>query len=107
MKRERAESLEWTAPEVQIKPDHPVKDYKFQRIDENKYKNLQAHEADYSFEAKATFGEAGDTYGNWSNSRLNDKVGKNFTKEKNKMKNKNFHASGGNFNAGAVNSVLM
>ena len=107
MTRSRTQSLEWTPADVEVKPDAPVKEYKFQRIDEEKYKGLQSHEADYSYEAKARFGQTGDTYGDWSNSRLKDKVGKGFTKEKNKMKNKNFHASGGRFNAGAVNSVLM
>ena len=60
-----------------------------------------------SYESKARFGTTGDTYGDWSNMKLKDKVGKNFTKEKNKMKNKNFHASAGGFNQHAINSVLM
>ena len=80
---------------------------KFQRIDESKFRNLNENEADYSYEAKRKFGETGDTYGDWSNSKLKDKVGKKFIKEKNKMKNKNFHSTGGRFNASAVNSVLM
>lgn len=84
-----------------------VKEVKFQRIDEDKYQGLQAADADYSYEAKKKFGQAGDTYGDWSNSRLKDKVGKKFTKEKNKMKNKNFHCSGGRFDASAINSVPM
>lgn len=53
------------------------------------------------------YGSTGDTYGDWSNAKLKTKVGKGFTKEKNKMKNRNFHASGGRFNAGAVNSIAM
>ena len=80
---------------------------KFQRIDPDKFINLRADEADYSFEAKAKFGKGGDQYGEWSNSRLKDKQGKYFIKEKNKMKNKNFHASGGRFNMNAVNSIPM
>jgi hypothetical protein len=36
----------------------------------------------------------GDKFGIWSNDRLKDVKGKNFTKEKNKMKNRNFHAQG-------------
>jgi hypothetical protein len=60
-----------------------------------------------SYEAKANFGETGDTYGDWANSKLRVTVGKGFTKEKNKMKNRNFHASGGRFNMGSVNSIPM
>ena len=55
---------------------------KFQRIDPDKFMHLRADEADYSFEAKARFGMGGDSYGEWSNSRLCDKQGKNFIKEK-------------------------
>ena len=83
-----------------------MKEFKFARIDESKYAHLTSHEADYSYESKVRYGK-GDTYGDWSNSRLKDKVGKNFTKEKNKMKNKNFHASGGRFDANTVNSILL
>ena len=63
--------------------------------------------ADHSYEAKATYGTTGDTYGDWSNIKLRDKVGAKFIKEKNKMKNKNFHSSGGAFNMGSVNSIPM
>ena len=59
---------------------------------------------DCSFEAKARFGQGGDTYGGWSSEKLSKVVGKNFLKEKNKMKNRNTHASG-RFDASAVNSV--
>ena len=61
----------------------------------------------HSYESKLTYGAGGDTYGDWSNNKLKDKVGKGFTKEKNKMKNRNFHASGGGFNMSAVNSIPM
>ena len=63
--------------------------------------------AGHSYEAKKQFGQTGDTYGDWSYNKLKDTVGKGFTKEKNKMKNKNFHSSGGAFNMGAVNSIPM
>ena len=60
---------------------------------------------DYSFEAKARLGNGGgDSYGQWSSNKLVKVVGKNFTKEKNKMKNRNHHASG-RFDASAVNSI--
>ena len=84
-----------------------MKEVKFQRIDDSKFQNLSGADGDYSYEAKTKFGNGGDTYGDWSNMKLRDKVGKGFTKEKNKMKNKNFHCSGGRFDANAVNSVLM
>ena len=84
-----------------------MKEFKFSRINEEKYQNLTGAYADYSYEAKKKYGQTGDTYGDWSNSKLHDKHGKSFIKEKNKMKNKNFHASGGRFNMSAVNSVPM
>ena len=61
--------------------------------------------ADNSFESKARFGMGGgDRFGEWSNTKLRDKVGKGFTKEKNKMKNRNFHSQGERIGYG-VNSV--
>lgn len=76
----------------------------FKRIDPTKYTNIANHFADNTFEAKEKFGQGGDSYGSWSNSKLADKHGKGFLKEKNKMKNRQSHASG-RFNAAAVNSV--
>ena len=84
----------------------PGKQVLFKRIDESKFQNIQTHFQDNSFEAKARFGQGGDSYGAWSNSKLHDKHGKNFIKEKNKMKKRNSHASGG-FQAGAVNSTKL
>lgn len=49
---------------------------------------------DSSFESKATYGNGGDKFGEWSYDKLRDKQGKYFTKEKNKMKNRNFHSAG-------------
>ena len=81
------------------------KDYHFKRIDTSKFSNnIAAHFQDNSFEAKARFGKGGDSYGSWSNSKLHDKKGASFIKEKNKMKNRQSHASG-SFNAMAVNSI--
>ena len=101
----RKSSVEWQPPAETIKVE--AKEFKFQRIDESKFTNLEGAAKDNSYESKKLFGQTGDTYGDWSNPRLKDKVGKHFTKEKNKMKNKNFHASGGRFNMTAVNSTLM
>ena len=89
--RSRTQSVEWTP-----NPDHAVdntevKDFNFSRIKVEKFQNLEGSAADYSFEAKGKFGAGGDTYGDWSNSKLGHIHGKNFIKEKNKMKNKNFH----------------
>ena len=86
-------------------PTKPPTEVKFKRIDESKFADKIAHHfQDNSFEAKARFGQGGDSYGGWSNARLHDKHGKNFIKEKNKMKNRNTHASG-RFDQNAVNSV--
>ena len=61
--------------------------------------------ADHSFESKARFGMGGgDKFGEWSNDRLRDKVGAGFKKEKQKMKNRNFHSAGNKIGYG-VNSV--
>ena len=76
----------------------------FKRIDSSKYTDIATHFRDNSFEAKAKFGQGGDSYGAWSNSKLHDKHGKNFIKEKNKMKKRNTHSSGA-FNPTAVNSI--
>lgn len=80
-------------------------DYKFKRIDESKFQGqIKTEFKDCSFEAKARFGEGGDSYGTWSNEKLRDTQGASFIKMKNKMKKRNTHASG-QFNMNAVNSV--
>ena len=103
-KRARANSnaSEKKTPKV---PEGEVKQVLFQRIDPTKWEGkIQQNLADCTFEAKAKFGQGGDSYGSWSSSRLIKVQGKNFTKEKNKMKNRNTHASG-RFDQNAVNSV--
>ena len=103
-KRARANSnaSEKKAPKL---PDDEVKQVLFQRIDPSKWEGkIQNNLVDCTFEAKAKFGQGGDSYGSWSSSRLIKVQGKNFTKEKNKMKNRNTHASG-RFDQNAVNSV--
>ena len=108
MRTRRKSSVEWQPKsEAEILAEAgEAKEFKFQRIDESKFTEDALRDRS-SYQAKAEFGQTGDTYGDWSNSKLHDKVGKNFTKEKNKMKNRNFHASGGRFNMGAVNSIPM
>ena len=77
----------------------------FKRIDTSKFQTGINHKfVDNSFEAKARFGQGGDSYGSWSNSKLHDKKGASFIKEKNKMKNRQSHASG-TFNAMSVNAI--
>ena len=85
-------------------PKQPAQAYHFKRINTAKVTNIADHFVDNSFEAKARFGKGGDSYGAWSNSKLHDKHGASFIKEKNKMKNRQSHASGA-FNALAVNSI--
>ena len=93
------------AEEATKQPAAANKEYTFKRIDATKFTNkIQNQFVDNSFEAKARFGKGGDSYGAWSNSKLHDKKGASFIKEKNKMKNRQSHASG-SFNALAVNSI--
>ena len=72
------------------KKEDSAKDYHFKRIDASKFTDkISTKFADNSFEAKARFGtQGGDSYGSWSNSKLYDKKGASFIKEKNKMKNR-------------------
>jgi len=87
-------------------PIQSSKDYHFKRIDTSKFQNnIKDHFVDNSFEAKARYGSAGgDSYGSWSNMKLADKKGASFIKEKNKMKNRQSHASG-TFDTGAMNAI--
>ena len=86
-------------------PTEEVPNFHFQRIDPSKVVQFKNEMADNTFEAKARFGQGGgDSYGAWSNDKLKDKQGKYFFKEKQKMKNRNSHASG-RFDQGAVNSI--
>lgn len=95
------DAAEQAAAEVK----QPAKEYHFKRINASKFNNkIDNKFVDNSFEAKARFGQGGDSYGSWSNSKLHDKKGASFIKEKNKMKNRQSHASG-TFNAMAVNSI--
>lgn len=88
-----------------LPPKGEIKEVLFKRIDESKFVGKISTEfKDCTFEAKAKFGQGGDSYGSWSNEKLKHVVGKNFLKEKNKMKNRNTHASG-TFNAKAINSI--
>lgn len=100
----RKASMDAEAAEKET-PAGPAGDYHFKRINASKYTDkIQQHFIDNSFEAKARFGQGGDSYGAWSNSKLHDKKGASFIKEKNKMKNRQSHASGA-FNTAAVNSI--
>lgn len=92
-RRKSLDAAEKVAQETPKKP--PTGPVVFKRIDPTKFDNkIATHFQDNTFEAKAKFGETGDSYGTWSNDKLKVVVGKNFTKEKNKMKNRNTHASG-------------
>ena len=109
VKRRRASSICSVASETEKKAEPQKKmkpvDFVFARVDPRKYVgSIPDKFMDNSFEAKEKYGKGGDSYGGWSNSKLNDKQGKNFIKEKNKMKNRNSHASG-RFDTGAINSI--
>ena len=87
------------------KTKEPAQAYHFKRVNPNLFANkIDNKFVDNSFEAKERFGKGGDSYGSWSNSKLADKKGASFIKEKNKMKNRQSHASG-TFNAMAVNAI--
>ena len=107
-RRKSLDAAEAAAVAEPVVPVHSGKsaEYTFKRIDPTKFANkISTQFADNSFEAKARFGtQGGDSYGSWSNSKLADKKGASFIKEKNKMKNRQSHASGA-FNAMAVNSI--
>ena len=103
--RTRRKSEDKTPAKVELPDKEKVRDYKFVRIDSSKFDGKISSEfKDCSFEAKERFGEAGDSYGKWSSDKLKVTQGASFIKMKNKMKNRNTHASG-RFNATAVNSV--
>lgn len=94
-----------TRHKVDLPPAEQIKAVPFKRIDESLFEGKISHNlADCTFEAKARFGEGGDSYGAWSNEKLRVTQGASFVKMKNKMKNRNTHASG-TFNAAAVNSI--
>ena len=63
----RKSSGEWKPKEVSHPKAAAPSEIKFQRIDETKFTHLKGSEADYSYEAKAKYGQTGDTYGDWSN----------------------------------------
>jgi hypothetical protein len=88
-----------------LPPPETITPVLFKRCDPSKWENnIHSQLRDNTFEAKARFGQGGDSYGAWSSEKLSKVQGENFTKMKNKMKNRNTHASG-TFNASAVNSV--
>ena len=66
----------------------------FSRIKENYASNLSREFQDNTFEAKAKYGQGGDDFGVHSNQKLKVVKGKDFRKEKTKMKKKNFHGAG-------------
>ena len=111
IKRRRASSMASVDTPVEEKKEKkfmkPVGDFKFKRIDESKFEGkIGAQFQNNTFEAKALFGQGGDSYGTWANNKLKVTVGKGFTKEKNKMKNRNSHVSG-RFEPGRVNSIKL
>lgn len=69
------------------KVDPKASKYHFKRINVSTFAGTIDNKfVDNSFEAKERFGQGGDSYGSWSNSKLADKKGASFIKEKNKMK---------------------
>ena len=72
--RRKSSELEWTPnPDHAVKTGH-IKEYNFSRIKEEKLVGLAETKIDNRFDAVP------DSYGGWSNTMLDDKVGKDFTK---------------------------
>eukprot|EP01017_Pseudomicrothorax_dubius_P006520 TRINITY_DN11874_c0_g2_i1.p1 TRINITY_DN11874_c0_g2~~TRINITY_DN11874_c0_g2_i1.p1 ORF type:complete len:245 (+),score=102.08 TRINITY_DN11874_c0_g2_i1:151-885(+) len=77
----------------------------FSRVDPGIYTQLPEALRDNTFWAKARYG-AGDEFGMLGHTRLKDVRGKDFKKEKTKMKNKAFQGGAGfKINANADNSI--
>lgn len=55
-------------------------------------------------QAKFRFGQGGDDFGRLGNEKLKDTRGRDFKKEKAKLKNKDFHGGDFKINFNAVNS---
>jgi hypothetical protein len=61
---------------------------------------------DNTYEAKSKYGE-GDEFGRFGNERLKEVKGRDFKKEKAKLKNKQFHGGGGRIDPFAKSSVKL
>ena len=88
---ESEESEEVNQIDSSVKKDKTVP---FSRISQDYAKNLSRELQDNTFEAKAKYGQGGDDFGIHSNQKLKIVKGKDFRKEKTKMKKKNFHGAG-------------
>lgn len=104
--RTRAHSDSQQMPPPPPPPKPQPTNYKFQRINEDKFRTVvaQTNKEGASFESKGFYGGEGDKFGEWSYERLRDKRGESFKKEKGKMKNRNFHSAGQRI-SGVVNSI--
>ena len=92
VKRQKTEETVETFESVE--PVYSNKRTTFSRIKKDYADNLSHEFQDNSFEAKVRYGKGGDDYGIHSNERLRVVTGKDFRKQKTKMKNKNFHGQG-------------
>lgn len=104
--RSHSDKVEEYRPPTNLpKPVIPT-NFKFQRINEDKFKDVvaKAEKEGASFESKGKYGGEGDLFGQWSYDKLWDKRGESFKKEKGKMKNRNFHSAGQRI-SGVVNSI--
>jgi outer membrane biosynthesis protein TonB len=80
---------------------------RFSYVDHSVLNNVPFHLQDNTFQSKTLYGQGGDAFGQFGHERLIHTRGKGFTKEKNKLKNKQFHGGDGRINAHVTNSIKL
>lgn len=80
---------------------------RFQYVDHSVLNGVPTFLQDNTFESKHLYGNGGDAFGQFGHERLIQTRGKGFTKEKNKLKNKQFHGGSGRINAHVTNSIKL
>lgn len=80
---------------------------RFSYVDHSVLEGVPTHLQDNTFESKTLYGNGGDAFGQFGHERLIHTRGKGFTKEKNKLKNKQFHGGAGRINAFVQNSIKL
>jgi len=80
---------------------------RFQYVDHSVLTGVPEFLQDNTFQSKTLYGNGGDAFGQFGHERLIHTRGKGFTKEKNKLKNKQFHGGAGRINAHVTNSIKL
>lgn len=107
IKKSKKESIEET-PETNIEENLDVEQEKtfFQKGDYSRYHTLPTSLKDNTFEAKFKYGN-GDEYGKIGHQKLFHTRGKDFKKEKNKLKNKGFIGGSNLIDIHKVNAIKL